>query len=513
MPRFHLFRVLSPLALLTAATAQAPCPANGLTLQASGGRLGDPWSFTMNGPVSSFGLLGLDLAQGPTPTPIGTVCIGVTPALALLSFTTDAQGRASIGGQMPLNPALTGMPVYGAAAAVDATRPSGFATSNGDSITPYQPRLFFIDPGTASPFGSTPGGFDALNMVTGNVVFSSRLTTQVRDAVYVRERHWLVLLLGNNTVAGYDGFNGGPVFTATLTGTAASASRLLAPPGGDRLLLLSPGTAPSPFSGGTPGSVHFLALPAGTLVTLPLPAGNPDAMLLAPGTNLAFLRISLGVVPVDHVNRALLPAITLPQGFGGLVDWQMAGNRLWCLHSGQAAGPFSTGMPAALSAIDVTTQAVLFTNQLAMNAPVEMLRAGPGTTGPSLYVYGTSAGVLQEFDQSNGTAWGSVPIGSGIVDMQLSTLGSQWLFLCNGAGCGGPSLIGMWSFTLLVTPLSVLPAGVQPRIAVLPSSSFARACLVAGNNTASPFATDPFVSLSSSVLLPVTSPQFRIISD
>jgi hypothetical protein len=166
-----------------------------------------------------------------------------------------------------------------------------------------------------------------------------------------------------------------------------------------------------------------------------------------------------------------------------------------------------------LSAIDVNTQAILFTNQLALAAPVDLLRAGPGTTGPSLYVYGTAGGVLQEYDQVNGAAWGSVPIGSGIVDMQLSSLGTQWLFLCNGAGCGGPSLLGMWAFTLLVQPLSVLPAGVQPRIAVLPSSALPRACLVAGNNTASPFATDPFVSLSTSVILPVTSAQFRIISD
>jgi hypothetical protein len=515
MLRVHLFRTLVPALLLTAVAAQAPCPPQGLNLLASGGRLGDRWTIDLGGPASTFGLLGFDLQQGPTPTPIGTVCLGVTPLLSLLSFTTGPLGDAHFQGIMPANAALTGLRVYTAAAAVDPSRPSGFATSNGGVITAFPPRLFFLDPGTLTPFGSTPGGIDALDMVSGNVVFSSRLTTQVRDAVYVRELQWLVLLLGNGTLAGFDGFSGAQVFNATLSGPAASASKLAAVPGGNRLLLLTYGTAPSPFSAGTPGSLHIVALPSGALASsIPLSAGNPDDMVLVPGTNFVFLRIANGVVPVDHANSVLYSGIPLPTGFGGLIDWQLAGNRLWCLQSGVAASPFSTGQPAALSAIDVNNMALSFTNQLSMAAPVDFLRAGPGTTGPSLYVYGSLAAVLQEFDQANGAAWGSLPIGTGIADMRLSSLGTQWLILCTGAGCGGPTLLGMWAGTLLVSPLTALPAGLQRQVAVLPTASFPRACLVAGSNVASPFATDPFVALTTSITLPVsTASTFKIISD
>jgi hypothetical protein len=514
MQRHPFLLAVATLASTVAVTAQAPCPARGMTIAAHGGRIGDQFSIDMTGTPSAVGILGLDLAPGPTATPIGTVCLGLTPVCSTLLFSFDAAGAASMVRGLPAVAAFEGITIDFGGIAIDNTQPGGFALSNGDAITTRQPRLYFVAPGASTPFGTTPGSVAALNMINETVAFSQALTTSVRDAVFVRERGWLVLLLGNGSLLGLDG-SGATVLNVTLTGTPASASRIAAAPGGNELLMITTGTAPSPFGGGTPGALHVVSLPGGAVTSsVNLAAGNPDALILAPGTTLAFLRLSNGIAPIDYQAGTALSTISLPTGFGGLVDWQMANGMLYVLHSGTAPGPFGgTSQPAALSGIVVSSLSVLFSNPLTGVVPVSMLRAGPGTTGPSLYVYGTAGGTLAEFQQFTGTPTTTVALGSGIAAMELSALGSEWLMLCTGASCGGPSLRSMIAFTNIVTTVGPVPANVQSLLGVSPSTGYGKACLVFGSNGAAPFTTDLASGTFGNTALPFSSSVFTVVAD
>jgi hypothetical protein len=512
----HTFALaVATLALTVAATAQAPCPARGMTLAVHGGRLGDQFSVDMTGSPSAIGFLGLDLAPGPTVTPIGTVCLGLTPAVSTQLFQFDAAGAASFVRQLPPVAAFEGITIDFGGVAIDASQPGGFALSNGGAFTTRQPRMFFVAPGSSTPFGTTPGSVAALNMINETVPFSQALTTSVRDAVFVRERGWLVMLLGNGSLLGLDGSTGATVLNVTLSGTPASAARIAAAPGGDQLLMITTGTAPSPFGGGTPGALHVVSLPTGAVTaSVALAAGNPDALIVAPGTTLAYLRLANGIAPIDWQAAAALPTVALPVAFGGLVDWQIANGMLYVLHSGTAPGPFGgTSQPAALTGIVIGPQTVLFTNPLTMAVPVSMLRAGPGTTGPSVYVYGSTAGTLAEFQQFTGTPTTTVALGSGIAAMELSTFGSEWLLLCTGGGCGGPALRSMIAFTNIVATVGPVPATVQSVVAVSPSTGYSKACLVFGSNTAAPFLTDLATGTFGSTPLPFSSSVFTVVSD
>ena len=503
------FAMLAALSIPTMLSAQ--CLPLGLSIDASGGRLGDAWRVDMNGTPSVPGFLGLDLLPGPTATPIGTVCLGLSPAVQVIPFLFDVAGIAAYTGSMPPTPAFVGISVYAAAISFDASQPGGFGLSNGDSITLREPRFWFVNPGSASPFGTTPGAIAATDTIGDTLAFSQALTTTVRDADTVPERGWLVLLLGNGSLAAYDGTVPVPVFTATLTGAAGAATKVLALPGGDALLLLSFGTAPSPFGGGTPGSIHRVSLPGGAVTSTALPAGNPDDLILVPGTTMAFLRLANAVVPFDHASSVLSPSIPLPSGVGGLVDWQISGSLLYCLQGGQAAGPFGGGQPAAISVVDVGSQSVLFTNPLAMAAPATMLRAGPGSAGAALYAYGSTAAALHELAQGSVLPVATIPVGSGITAMELSTLGTQWLMLCNGAGCGGPAVLGMQVGTTAAVPLTPLPGAPLGAIAISASAGYSKGCIVVGGNVATPFIAEPFVP-TTTTLLPIGGVS-RIVSD
>ena len=503
--------IVLALAITALGPAQSPCPPLGVSVNASGGRLGDAWRVDAICAPTVLGVFGLDLAPGPTATPIGTICLGFGPDLWLLAFLSNAAGTASVGGVMPPTPAFAGIGIYATAVSLDPAQPGGLGLGNGDSFVLRQPRFWFVNPGNTSPFGTTPGAIAATNAISDNVAFSQSLTTSVVDAATVPARGWLALLLGNGTLDAYDGISTAPVMNVALTGTAAQASKVLAV-SADDLLLLSYGTPPSPFGGGTPGSIHAVSLPSGVVVaSVPLLSGNPDALLQVPGSTLVFVRLANGVVPFDVSSLFLFPAIPLPSGFGALVDWQVAGSLLYCLHGGQGAGPFGGGQPPAISVVDITTLAVLFTNQLAMVAPVQMLRAGPGTAGPALYVYGTAAAALAEFSQGLVQPVSTINVGAGIVAMQLSALGSQWLLLCNGAGCGGPALLQLVAGTTALSTLSALSAP-QGTLAVSPSVGYGKACLVLGTNVVFPFGTDPFLGAGVTVL-PTAASLWRILSD
>ncbi|HEU4419943.1 MAG TPA: hypothetical protein VFT55_13505, partial [Planctomycetota bacterium] len=408
--------------------------------------------------------------------------------------------------------AFAGIDIYTAAITLDPAQPGGWGVSNGDSFRVREPRFWFVSPGSSTPFGTTPGAIAATNGIADSVAFSQTLATAVRDSATVTERGWLVVLLTNGSLVAYDGVSPTPVMNVALTGAAGSAGRILPLPGGDTLLLLTFGTAPSPFGGGTPGSVHYVALPGGAITSVPLTAGNPDAMIRIPGTTLVYLRLANGVMPFDYATSTLSPVITLPSGFGGVADWQTDLGLLYVLYGGQAAGPFGGGQPAAITVVDAVAQTLLLTQQLMVVAPVQMLRAGPGSAGPALYVYGSTAAALHEFAQGSVSVVGTVPVGAGITAMELSTLGTIWFMVCNGPSCGGPALLGMPVGTSTVIPMSALGGAPQPALAVSPSASYGKLCLVLGNNQATPFQTEPFAAGTMAVL-PIASGGFRILSD
>ncbi|MGB3967923.1 MAG: hypothetical protein WBO45_14410, partial [Planctomycetota bacterium] len=452
------------------------------------------------------------LYPGPTPTPIGPLCLGLSGNLQLFAFLFDASGAGAVTGVLPAAAAFAGIEVFATAISFDPAQPGGIGRGNGASFVLREPHFWFVHPGSSTPFGTIPGAIAQTNAISDSVGFAQTLTTSVIDAASVPERGWLTMLLGNGQLVAYDGVAATPVFSTPLLGTAAGAQRILNVPGADLLLLLAPGTPPSPFGGGTPGSIHYAVLPGGTIpLSVPLASGNPDAMLAVPGSSLVFLRQSNGVVPFDHGSVTLLPLIPLPSGFGGLVDWKIANGQLYVLHGGSAGGPFGGASPAAISVVDIATLSYGFTQQLAMAAPVQLLRAGPGSLGPALWVYGTTAGALAEFAQGTLTPAATILVGSGITAMELSALGTQWLLICAGGGCGSPTLLQLLPGTTTVTPLAALSAP-QSALAISPSASYGKACLALGTNVAAPFGTDPFTALGS-IVLPSASSFWRIVPD
>ena len=159
-----MFRILTsalvPL-LLAVHVAPAQCPPLGLDLTATGGRMGDPFLVTLTGTPSVSGLLGIDATAGPVSTPIGLICLGLSPGTLLSPFTLDLAGNFSLGGIAPAIPYLTGFTAHMQAAAADPFQPNGLALSNGESLTLRPPRLVVADPGmAATPFSSAvPGAF------------------------------------------------------------------------------------------------------------------------------------------------------------------------------------------------------------------------------------------------------------------------------------------------------------------------------------------------------------------
>ena len=92
---------LALVALAPVLLGQGLCPPSGLLLTTTGGRLGDPFSLGLSGTPLVSGLLAFDVAGGPVGTPIGTLCIGLTPATQLLPFALPASGTFSISGTAP----------------------------------------------------------------------------------------------------------------------------------------------------------------------------------------------------------------------------------------------------------------------------------------------------------------------------------------------------------------------------------------------------------------------------
>jgi hypothetical protein len=518
MRTFPVPAAFAALVLVVAAPLAAQCPPQGLLLTVDGRRLGDPFAIGVYGTPFVSGLLGIDVAAGPTQTPIGPICLGFTPSLQLLPFSLDAAGALSITGILPANPVLTGFTPALQAAAADTSVPGGLALSNGESPTLRAPRMFFFNPGLASPFGSTPGSFcayDALSDVPASAAVP--LPAPVADAVVVPAANLLAILLNNATLFVVNADTGVPVLNMSLPLTPGYPTKLGVE--GSTLFVLYYGTAPNPFTPGTPGAVRTYSMPSGTPgLTVQLPSGNPDDFMMLPGTGLAYLRVGPDVVPVDLVAGVPLPPISVAAGTAGISEWALHNGYIYCLMAGQAPNPFGGGgIPPAINAVDTTTNTALHPApiQFGVSPPATTLRYGPGTGGvPAVFAFFPTLSTVSELSPLTFMPVSGISVGAGLIDMRLTASGQEWLLLCNGIGCGGvPILQNMSPPAMVPATVTQLPATVQSLLLPLPSATLRKAYIVLGTGDVAPFPTDPTASPFFTVTLPVQAGQFRVVVD
>jgi hypothetical protein len=493
----------------------AQCPANGLNLSFTGDRLGDPFSLTIYGTPGVSGLLGVDTSPGPVQTSIGTVCLGISSDLQLISFTLDGAGLFNMSGILPPSALLNGYTAYLQAVTFDASQPGGYGLSNNVTVKLRPPRLYFISPGYASPFGTVPGswcGYDALS----DFVYTTGipLPSSVIDAVAVPQLGWIAFLLGDASIRCYS--TSTAALTLTIPPLSPYPSKLCLD--GTTLYVVFYGTAPSPFGGGTPGGVRAFSLPSGTPgINTTLPSGyNPDAMMILPGAGLAYLRTGVSITPIVLGSGAALTPIYLGGSSGAISDWTLQGNTLYVMMPGFGANPFGgSGTPVLLDAINTTTHTPLFGSPVGYGytGAASFMRFGPGTIGGAVFFLDTGYALpLIQVNPSSLAYMGSLGVSQGITEMTLSPGGTEWLLLCNAGACGNPQLLRMVPPSMsqaLVTPLAV----PMELLISLPSATLRKGYTIYNNNLVLPFATDPATTPTFQVGLPISSASMRCVVD
>ena len=129
---------------------------------------------------SRQGVIGVDTAPGPTLTPIGLVCLGLSPALQVLPFAFDSNGLFQAQALLPANPGLNGLTLYMQAVSTNAGAP--LLWSNGASLTLKSPKLVIIDKGA----NGAPVAFCIYDTVTDAPVSPSiPLPAGVRHAITI----------------------------------------------------------------------------------------------------------------------------------------------------------------------------------------------------------------------------------------------------------------------------------------------------------------------------------------
>ena len=159
-----------------------------------------------------------------------------------------------------------------------------------------------------------------------------------------------------------------------------------------------------------------------------------------------------------------------------------------------------------MNGYDTVIQAPFFPAPVLTNAAFSpVLRFGPGSLGPSLFVIGYLGPV---YELSPGTLTPTspqVPLTSTLnTTFTLSNGGSEWLMVCNGSACppmacpqpGSCDVLNVMNpVTHVITPVGGIPGGL-PIVGVLKSASFNKAYVTF--ELASPFLarvnTDPTVT-------------------
>jgi hypothetical protein len=513
----RLIRAFTVLAALSAA-GFGQCPnGNVLSLSVQGGRLGDPFSVSLLGAPNVSGLLGVDVASGTYPTPIGNVCLGLTTNLQILPFTLDSGGQFTLTGTIPLQPALTGTAAYLQAGAIDPAQPGGSTLSNSQTVPFRPPRLFLISKGyegASAPY--TPGAWCSLNAINDSILVPPvTLPGVARDAVLVPSLGWIAFLCGNLNIAAsiecYDAGTGVLALTIPLAPTSAPSKLALV------------GTTLYVLRSNPPGGIDGYALPSGTpgvSVSLTTPA-TPYAMIIEPVSRTAYLHSSntaspaVGPKPIFVID--LLNGVQLPSISGALNDpddWLIVGTTLylqWQVFN------FFPAAEAAIQAIDTTTN-------LPLQAPVVLplsgngsrLRYGPGSFGNSLFL--TCANYFPPLIEIHPQTLqpvtqvpGSLPF---VYEMVPSSGGTEWLMIASPVS----PIFYVTSFklqalsvpSLTMTTVAMLP--IVPVMAAVRNATLHKAVLIDPTSQVKPFGTDPSTPPGPGFFLPMP-PITRVLVD
>jgi hypothetical protein len=227
-----------------------------------------------------------------------------------------------------------------------------------------------------------------------------------------------------------------------------------------------------------------------------------------------YLRAGTAVIPVDIVNGVPLTTIDMGGASGPIADWTWNNGFLYVMMPGAGAGPFSGPLPPSVNVIDTTAQMSLFPTPvgLGVSGPASLMRFGPGTTGPSLFVMVPGAALLMQLNPASLVATVTIPISTGLTEMELSPGGTEWLLLCNSGPCGAPLLETMNPSTLSINPVTQLIAPIQLLVS-LPSTTLRKCYVVHNNDTVVPFATDPAAVSFLTSQLPISSGNLRVDID
>lgn len=440
--------------------------------------------------------------------------MALTPALQLLPFTLDPAGQFILAGTVPPHPVLTGLTAFMQAAAIDSSQPTGSALSNSVASKLRPPRVFIIDYG--SHLQATSGSWCSYDALTDLVLVGPvLLPAPCVDAVFAPSLGWLVFLIDNGTIYTiecYDSTTGAPTASIPLPWWCTKLALE-----GNTLYL----TAQLPGSPAGPPALASIALPSGTpgfFTTLASsPSGyGPQAIMIPPGSGHAYLRFFDHVAVVNLGTGVELPVIPATAGSPAHIqDWTLGGTTLFTLVQG------GFGYPPILAAIDTTTHSLALPPvPLPLPPPVLRPRFGPGQFGNALFVQAPN--MIPSLVQVSPTTLlpinhiAGIPGGFGDNDMTLSAGATEWLILtCSGPapfGCPNSLLLSLQVPSMAVSTISPSIPPSQ-RLTSVPSATLRRAFWVLGNNLLVPFSTDPAGPPSSTVPVPVSSTNLRVLID
>ncbi|HEX6810252.1 MAG TPA: hypothetical protein VF384_01400 [Planctomycetota bacterium] len=155
--------------LLLASSLALLCPtASGQCNQSQGNAslqlLGHPAELNLvrlstSGAANAPAMLLVDPVAGPTASPFGTFCVGLSPALVGLLRLTNGGGTDKLTFGIPVLPGLPGTSYYFQSLVLDALAPNGgFALSNGVALAVHPSTLLFAEDFETYATGLSPTG-------------------------------------------------------------------------------------------------------------------------------------------------------------------------------------------------------------------------------------------------------------------------------------------------------------------------------------------------------------------
>ncbi len=398
----RLWRLVSFPVLAASLCAQCP-GSSSLSLTVEGGRIGDEFRIRINGPAGAPGLLGLDLMGGNTPTPFGTICLGLSPALFLQPLTLDANGTFEVGGILAAGVAPPGLTLFHQAAVADP-----FAVGNppllssGITRTWRHPKWFAFGLGLAT-FGVSPH-LVAIDAVTDTVAYSVTPLAGVNSSsafFYIPEQHEVGLLVQGGTLDRWNAETGTFLGSTPLPTELAQSGAMFVHEDGTALtavVLQSPGTLLHDLRTYSLPSLQVISSSSLTGIA----SFTPQAISLhpIPGTSLVYLGLRTQpkppevIVPFDLATQTSYPPIVLGGGLGPIIrDYDRV---LVGVTNDDSPFAFPIYPPSAwVRAIDLTTHSVTASLALGIGR-VQYLAPSADAPGSSVFVGLNSLSRIEE---------------------------------------------------------------------------------------------------------------------